>query len=124
MITASKVCDLLAFQTSPPEFHFGNIRIQYSMIFAENDIFAQNSTTDKLVKELNTTDYETVYGEDLNHIDAVVGFDTRCYTTDKVLLRFDRIEKERDAAHKAYRLRVAAHLKSLGYENGCPVPES
>ena len=76
-------------------------------------------TARKVIQELNATNYKIVDAERMDHVDAVIGIDIRCYYLNDVMLTFKRLENERDGEHERYREKVDTFVKSLGFEDGC-----
>lgn len=89
------------------------------MYYVNNDIFTGVGTAREVVKELNATDVTFIDGNRLNHLGSVIAFDTRCYTTNSIMLKFRNLENERDDDRKAYRSRVEAFVASLPFDDGC-----
>ena len=85
-----------------------------------NDVFTGVHTARKVIAELNATDYTFVDGNKMNHYDSVAAFDTRCYTTNAILLRFQKLENDRDDEHIQYREKVDTFVRNLPFEDGCP----
>lgn len=85
-----------------------------------NDVFTGPKTAREVIAELKATDYKFIDGDNLSHLDAVVGVDTRCYTTDDIMLKFQNFENKRDNGHRNYRIKVNAFVKNLPFKNGCP----
>ncbi|XP_003747430.1 lipase member K-like [Galendromus occidentalis] len=106
-------------QSEPTEYDFAALRVPYSLYFVDNDHFNGLQTALDTIQRLNATDYTFIKGN-LSHEDAVMGFDTPCYTINAILERFEALEKQRDDDHEKYREKVSKFVDSLPFEDGCP----
>lgn len=108
-----------ALQTIPPSYDFGALKVPFSLFYVNNDVFTGHQTALEVIAELNATDYKFIDGNNLTHLDAIVGLDTRCWTLNDILTKFEGSENQRDSAHKNYRSKVAAFVNSLSFQDGC-----
>lgn len=69
---------------------------------------------------LKAKDYVFIDGDNLCHLDAVIGSNARCYTTYDIMKRFEKVEKKRGGGHMKYRAKVRAFVKKLPFKDGCP----
>lgn len=100
-------------------YGFGALNVPYSLYYVDNDMFTGTVTAHEVIAELGAKNYRFIDGDRLSHSDAVVGIDTRCYTIDPIMLKFEQLEDERDDDHKNYRSAVRRFVNSLPLKKGC-----
>lgn len=110
---------LSGLQAATPTYTFGALKVPFSLFYVNNDVFTGHQTALNVIAELNATDYKFIDGDNLSHLDAVVGFDTRCWTLNDILTKFERLENRRGRARRKYRRKVASFVDSLQFEDGC-----